>query len=317
MTRKVSFVSTGIVLCIASGAGYADSPAPGFADPVLGRWDLAVQGTNGPYPSWLEVRLRTETELMGRLVGQFGSVRHATGVDFENGQLTVVVPPQYERGDADLVFIGKLDNGTLSGQVSMADGKLHNWRGERAPGLEREDAVTWSEPQTLIGDDLGGWRARDDRYPGCWAVADGVLKSTPPCVDIITEAEFDDFRLQVEFRYPPGSNSGVYLRGRYEVQIQDDLGKPPDPLRMGGIYGFLRPKVDAAKPPGEWQTYDITLIGRRVTVVLNGMEVLSNRVIPGITGGALESEEGSSGPLMLQGDHGPIEFRNIVLTPVR
>ncbi|MDH5344763.1 MAG: DUF1080 domain-containing protein, partial [Gammaproteobacteria bacterium] len=115
----------------------------------------------------------------------------------------------------------------------------------------------------------------------------------------------------------PGSNSGIYLRGRYEVQIQDDRGKALDPLRIGGIYGFIAPSANAAKAAGEWQTYDIRLVGRRVTVSLNGEEILRDREIPGITGGALDSDEASPGPLMLQGDHGPIEYRNIIITPGR
>lgn len=318
MTDKASLIATCAVLtilCSTGDAQNADSPPPGFADPVLGRWDLTIEGLEGPYPSWLEVRLRTEWELMGRVVGQFGSARHATDLNYKDGELTVVVPPQYEDGDADLVFIGALDNGALVGKVSMGDGTPLDWRAERAPSLERNDITEWGDPISLIGDDLGGWRPRDERYPGCWTVRDGILQATPPCVDIFSEAAFDDFRLQLEFRYPPGSNSGVYLRGRYEVQIQDDLGKALDPLRLGGIYGFKAPKADAAKPPNEWQTYDILLVGRRVTVTLNGSEVISNYEIPGITGGALDSDEGRSGPLMLQGDHGPIEYRNVVITP--
>jgi len=295
----------------------AERPEPGFADPLLGRWDLTVDGPEGTYPSWLEISLRTEWELMARLVGQFGSARHATAVSFENGDLEVRVPTQYEEGDEDLVFTAVATSGELAGMVKMGDGETFDWRGKRAPLLNRSEITEWREPLALIGENLGGWRPRDERYPGCWSVSDGVLKATPPCVDIISEARFDDFRLQLEFRYPPGSNSGVYLRGRYEVQIQDDLGKALDPLRLGGIYGFIAPTVDAALRPGEWQTYDILLVGRRVTVSLNGTEVVSNRVIPGITGGALDSNEASPGPLMLQGDHGPIEYRNVVITPGR
>ena len=146
---------------------------------------------------------------------------------------------------------------------------------------------------------------------------DKLLVETPPCVDLISEQTFEDFRLRVEFKYPEGSNSGLYLRGRYEVQIQDDSGKALDPLRIGGVYGFVTPSADAAKAADEWQVYDITLIGRRITVVLNGKTIVDNREVPGITGGALDSNEGMPGPLMLQGDHGPISFRKITLTPAR
>lgn len=303
------------MFCNTGNAQDSDSPPPGFADPVLGRWDVTVDGPDGPYPSWLEVRLRTEWQLMARLVGQFGSVRHAIDVNYEDGELTVVVPPQYESGNADLVFTGALDNGELLGKLTMSEGDAFSWHGVHAPLLDRDKITEWGNPISLIGNDLDGWQPRDERYPGCWTVSDGILQATPPCVDIVSVAEFDDFRLQLEFRYPPGSNSGVYLRGRYEVQIQDDLGKALDPLRLGGIYGFKAPKADAAKAPNEWQSYDILLVGRRVTVTLNGMEVISNYEIPGITGGALDSNQGGSGPLMLQGDHGPIEYRNVVITP--
>ena len=119
----------------------------------------------------------------------------------------------------------------------------------------------------------------------------------------------------MEFRYPRQSNSGVYLRGRYEIQIEDSHGEEPDSHRIGGVYGFLTPSVNAAKEPGEWQTLEAVLVGRTVTVVLNGERIIDRQAIPGITGGALDSDEGSPGPIMLQGDHGQVEFRKLTLTP--
>jgi hypothetical protein len=145
----------------------------------------------------------------------------------------------------------------------------------------------------------------------------GALTAKPPCVDLVSERTFGDAKLHVEFMYPAKSNSGLYLRGRYEVQIQDDAGRVLDALRMGGVYGFIRPYVDAAGRAGEWQTYDITLRGQRVTIVLNGKPIADNEVITGITGGALDSNEAGPGPLMLQGDHGPVSFRKITLTPAQ
>ena len=123
--------------------------------------------------------------------------------------------------------------------------------------------------------------------------------------------------MHVEFRYPAGSNSGVYLRGRYEVQIEDTAGLPPAVDHLGAIYGFLEPSVDVARKAGEWQSFDVTLAGRHVTVILNGETIIANRVIPGITGAALDSNESAPGPLMLQGDHGPIEFRKIIVRPAK
>ena len=126
---------------------------------------------------------------------------------------------------------------------------------------------------------------------------------------------FSDFKLHVEFRYPHGGNSGVYLRGRYEVQIEDSKGKDPGRHFFSALYGLLPPNEIVAKDAGEWQSFDITLVGRMITVVANGVTVICDQEIPGITGGALDSHETEPGPIYLQGDHQPIEFRNIVLTP--
>ena len=307
MIRTATLAGTAVLF-----ATLAQTAEPGFADPVLGRWDLTVESSNTSFPSWLEIRLRTEEQLMARLVGQFGSVRHATTVSYRDDELMVSVPVQYERGTEELVFTGSRRADSLIGLVDL-NGSTLPWSGARAPALKRDTEPTWGQPVPLIGSDLSGWRMRQDTDAGCWSVSAGILKATPPCVDIVTDREFDDFQLRLEFRYPPGSNSGVYLRGRYEVQIQDDYGKALDPLRLGGIYGFIAPTDDAARPAGEWQIYEIQLVGRRVTVILNGTEIISNREIPGITGGALDSHEGSPGPLMLQGDHGPIEYRNVFI----
>jgi hypothetical protein len=289
---------------------------PGFADPILGRWDITVQDAGGPYPSWLEVMLRKETELMARFVGRFGSNRHATEISYRDGELRVRIPVQYETNKSDLVFKGRLVGDRLEGTTEDADGKTLKWTAVRAPALHRTASPTWGRPIDLFnGKDLSGWKLRDQTKGTCWSIVDGAMVNTPPCVDIITDRSATDFTLHVEFNIVPQSNSGVYLRGRYEVQIQDDASRAVDSLRMGGVYGFLRPAVNAAGAPGEWQAYDITLVGRRVTVVLNGRTIIDDAEIPGITGGALDSDEGAAGPLMLQGDHGRIAFRKILLTP--
>jgi hypothetical protein len=87
--------------------------------------------------------------------------------------------------------------------------------------------------------------------------------------------------------------------------------------QLGGVYGLLSPNEMVAKDAGEWQTYDITLVGRRVTVVANGVTIIADQVIPGITGGAIDSREGEPGPILIQGDHGPVDYRNIIITPVK
>jgi hypothetical protein len=296
----------------------AQSPQMGFADAILGRWDLTIQGTDGAYPSWLEISLRKEIELMGRFVGRFGSNRYISQIDYRDGELTFRVPVQYEPNKSDLVFKGKLVSNRLEGTTQDVDGKTLNWVGVRAPDQRSKPTPKWGKPISLFnGKDLSGWKLRDKGKGNCWSVDKGTMTNNVPCVDIVTEQKFTDFKLHLEFNLVAKSNSGIYIRGRHEVQILDDYGMATDSLRMGGIYGFICPSMNATKKAGEWQTMDITLIGSRVTVVLNGKTIVDNEVIPGITGGALDSDEGAPGPIMIQGDHSKITLRNIIITPAQ
>jgi hypothetical protein len=307
-----------LVACLLAPAPAAAQAPVGFADPLLGRWDLTVEAADGAYPSWLEVRLRTEGELMGRFVGRVGSARYVTELEFAADRLAFTVPVQYESGVDELVFEGTLRDERIEGMARIENGATVRFTGERAPTLTRAAVREWGTPEPLLnGRDLTGWTPRSAEHPGCWRVQDGVLAAAPPCVDLVTTATFGDFRLHVEFKYPQGSNSGVYLRGRYEVQIQDDAGEALDPLRIGGVYGFLAPSTAAALPADAWQALDVELVGRRVTVALNGTTIIDAQEIPGITGGALDSAENGPGPIMLQGDHGAIEFRNVTVARPR
>lgn len=314
---KKMVLQLAFVLLMFSFSAFAQTV--GFADAVLGRWDLTVQGADGvSYPAWLEVRLRKENELMASFVGRFGSMRYATRAEYGNGQLTVAIPAQYELGPKVLVFTGKLTGDQLAGTVEDENGKTIQWTAVRAPALSAKKAVTWGQPiQLFNGKDLTGWRLRNNQRPNCWSVTSGVLRNQTPCADIISEQKFSDFKLRVEFQNVPNGNSGVYLRGRYEVQISDGYNQVLDSLRMGGVYGFLRPVVNAAKKAGEWQVLEITLSGRKVTVALNGQTIIDDETIPGITGGALDSDEGAPGPIMLQGDHTKILYRKVEITPAK
>jgi hypothetical protein len=136
--------------------------------------------------------------------------------------------------------------------------------------------------------------------------------------EIISDQKFEDFKLHVEFNCGKDANSGVYLRGRYEVQIETESQEEPPSHHTGGVYGFLTPTPELARIPDAWQVFDITLIGRRVTVVQNGKTVIDNQEIPGLTGGALDSREGEPGPIYLQGsEKGHVLFRKVVVTPAR
>jgi hypothetical protein len=283
--------------------------------PAEGRWDITMDMEGKQIPSWLEVEHSGHKTLVGRFVFAFGSARPVAKVSLNEGKYSFAIPPQWEQGDKDMEFEFTVNGNTLSGTMVYSDGKKYNWTGVRAPSLRREKAPVWDKPVTLFnGKDLKGWHAEGDNQ---WIVVNGVLTSPKSGANLVSDQTFTDFKLHIEFRYQKGSNSGVYLRGRYEVQIEDSKGKEPAPGLFGGIYGFLTPSEMMAKDPGEWQSYDITLIGRHVTVEANGKVIISNQEIPGITGGAIDSKEGEPGPLFIQGDHGPVELRNIVLTPAK
>jgi hypothetical protein len=284
-----------------------------YADTSIeGRWNITVSMSGKEVPSWLEVQHSGLHTLVGYFVGVTGSARPISKINYSGGKMSFTIPPQWEEGN-DLTVEGSLQDNKLTGTMLLPDGKNYNWTAVRAPSLRKADTPVWGKPIRLFnGTDLKGWHALGDNQ---WQVQNGVLKNPKVGSNLVTDETFNDFKLHVEFRYPKGSNSGIYLRGRYELQIMDSKGSEPAKGLFGGIYGFISPTEMAAKDAGEWQSYDITLVGRMITVVANGKTIICKQEIPGITGGALDSNEGEPGPLLLQGDHGPVEFRNIVLTP--
>ncbi len=283
--------------------------------PIEGRWDLTMNKDGKMVPSWLEVHHSGLETLVGYFVADGGSARPISAVHFKDGKVHFSIPPQWDKGDRPTVMDAVLENDKLSGNIHASDGNTYAFTGVRAPRLVRDKEPAWGQAINLFnGSSTEGW-STTGKNP--WSVVNGVLVNDKPGSNLISGKQFTDFKLHVEFRYPKGSNSGVYLRGRYEVQISDNFGDPALKDFFGAIYGFIEPSHQMAKAPGEWQTYDITLIGRQVTVVANGRTVISNQIIPGITGGALDSHEGEPGPIMLQGDHGVVEFRKIVITPAK
>jgi hypothetical protein len=303
-----------LVLALGFSGAFATPAAP--PDQFVGRWDLTLQGATGAEPSWVEMRRSGREALVGQFVGIVGSARPIAKIVVSGDSMRFAIPPQWEEGTGDLIVEARLDGDRLSGRMTFPDGKQTMWTGVRAPSLRRATKPVWGTPIALLSANaLTGWHAVAGENQ--WIVRDGILSSPKSGANLVTDRKFDDFKLHIEFRYPKGSNSGVYLRGRHELQIEDNFGSEPASDRFGGIYGFIAPSEMAARPPGEWQTYDITLVGRMITVVANGKSIIVDREIPGITGGALDSREGEPGPLMLQGDHGPVEYRNIILTPAR
>jgi 3-keto-disaccharide hydrolase len=315
------FALTTLVLMLSVGAypeqkNSVDSVASVHS--FLGRWDLTLKTPLREYPSWLEIN-QEDGQLRARMVSRWGHARPLPKVDISNGRITFVSPKEEEDRKDDMVFEGKLSGKELVGTTTGPDGTPWQWTGERAPSLRRTSAPKWGKPTQLFnGRDLSGWKASDPKATPTWTVENGTLVSPGHGPELISNSKFEDFKLHVEFNCAPGSNSGVYLRGRYELQIEDDPEPEGPTMRTGGVYGFLAPSPEQPRRPGEWQTYDITLVGRVVTVVQNGQTIIDKQEIPGITGGALDSHEALPGPIYLQGSEaGHVAFRNITITPAQ
>ena len=303
MNLKISLLIIGVLLSLS--AITQDSKN------LEGKWNLIITEEGKDVPSWLEIKHSGRSTLVGQFCYKFGSARPVSEVKVVDETFSFAIPAQWEPKGFDMQVIGKLDGDHLKGTLIYTDGKTHSWIGTRAPKLSYTPNPNWGKEHTLFnGKDLTGWTAMGDNQ---WVVENGVLKSPRSGSNLITNDTFGDFKLHVEFKYPEGSNSGVYLRGRYEVQIADNEKEDPSSIYFGGIYGHLSPNEMVAKSAGEWQSYDITLNGRRVTIVANGKTIITEQNIPSMTGGALDNDEAAPGPIMLQGDHGPIEFRNITI----
>jgi hypothetical protein len=312
---KSRVATTALLLLAVAGSSATFAQSRNASDALIGRWNLDVQRGSGTAPSWLEVERSGRATLVGRFVGSGGSARPIAKIEFTDGTFRFAIPPQWESNPADIVFEGRLDGDRLVGSMTMGDGQKVQWTGSRAPSLRRTAPPVWGEPITLFGGtSLDGWRPIG-RGESEWRAVNGVLQNAKSGANLVTERTFDDFKLHLEFRVPEGANSGVYLRGRYELQVDDAAGREPSSHHLGGLYGFIAPSENVARPAGEWQSMDVTLVGRMLTYVLNGTTVICNQEIPGITGGALDNAEATPGPLLLQGDHGPVEYRNIVITP--
>jgi hypothetical protein len=309
----VAILCGSAVIHSQSGKSAKDVPSPSV-EAFLGRWDLTLKAPDREYPSWLELR-QEGGQLKAELVSRWGNARPLPKVEISNGRLTFVSPKEEEERHDDMVFEGTLTGKTLSGTTTGPDGSKWQWTGVKAPALKPKAQPKWGKPIPLFnGKDLMGWtQAASEKQ---WKVEDGNLVTPGNGPELINNSQFEDFKLHVEFNCAANSNSGVYLRGRYEVQIETDSIEEPPSHHMGGVYGFLAALPELPRKPGEWQSFDITLAGRWITVVQNGQTIIDNKEIPGITGGALDGHEELPGPIYLQGsEKGYVAYRSIVITP--
>jgi hypothetical protein len=281
--------------------------------PLAGRWDLTIVSSKGTYPSWIEVSVNGK-QAQVRIVGQVASAHPAHDVRLQGSHLSFASSEWFGH-EIPVTWKMSLVGDKLKGTQARSDGATGDLTGERAPALDRKPPAAWGEPEALFnGKDLSGWEA--DGPQNHWKAENGELVNQSAGANIRTTRKFEDFKLHIEYNCPDLGNSGVYLRGRDEVQVEYEAAGANDKLHgMGSIYGFIAPAVDIPQRPGQWESYDITLVGRHVTVIRDGVTTIDNQEIPGITGGAIDSREGEPGPLYIQGDHtGGMKYRNITVS---
>jgi len=286
----------------------------------LGRWDITIpaEGAGRALYCWLEVT-KDGNILKGRFNQGGGAVFALPEITIENGELKFEHPTGRQSENLKAIYRTRLKGGRLEGTATFGKETPRKLSGVRAPkwpsGPPRRKP---GKPIDLFnGRDMSGWLGQNTGKPTGWSVADGAMVNGNRADNIYSEKRFSDFMLEVEFNVAPKSNSGVYLRGRYEIQVIDGEGRPRDIHSQGALYGFIVPPVNADKPAGEWQKFEITLIANRLTVNLNGTRIIDNAEVPGITGGALDADESAPGPIMLQGDHGAVKYRKVRLTPLK
>jgi hypothetical protein len=300
-------------LCGVFGAAVLLLGAAG-KDPFTGRWDLTVKTSSATYPAWVEV-VDTDGKPEARIQPRGGSVRPAHEVKLDGSRLVITISPAAEDRPA-VTWELSVKGSALTGAVKRGQEVQAQIAGQRAPELKNKPPKNWLPAQALFnGKDLTWWAAGNPAESH-WVAQNGELVNLEAGSNLRTTGKFDDFKLHVEFNCPEGANSGIFLRGRYQVQIEYGAEGVNDKLHgMGSIYGYLAPSQDLPKKPGEWETMDITLVGRWVTVVRNGVTIIDNQEIPGITGGALDSNEDAPGPFNLQGTHAAgIRFRNLTIS---
>ncbi|OYW77828.1 MAG: glycosyl hydrolase [Verrucomicrobia bacterium 12-59-8] len=299
-------------------------------NPFIGRWALTIPGGGA---GWLGVDEK-DGALSSSVLWGGGSVVPTTSTKLDGDTLIVTREQKNKEGKLAAIetITAKTEGEVLKLTASKKNaagkdmGQAQEFAGKRiadvpsAPDLSK---VKFGDPiQLLNGKDLTGWRLLKEGVDNGWSVVDGVLENRVVKAkdkhfgNLRTDAEFEDFNLKAEVRTQEGSNSGIYLRGIYEVQVMESFGQPLDSHHMGALYSRITPSVAAEKPIGEWQTLDITLVDRHLTVILNGKTIIDNAPVLGCTGGAMSSDEFKPGPIYLQGDHTNVDYRNMVLTPV-
>lgn len=290
------------------------------ASPFNGRWDLVVTPKTGnptPYPDWMELA-ESGGKTALRIQPRAGGAKQIPDFKAEGSHLSLV----FSKADAKNPEVTwNLDHaaGKVTGTILRGGTPVATIAGVPAPKLDRKLPKAWSDAEPIFnGKDLSGWEPMTGRN-NHWTVDSGDLLNTEGGANLKSTRAFEDFKLHFEVNCPKDANSGVYLRGRYELQLEYQDVDANDPFHsMGAIYSFVAPTTMLPRKPGTWETFDVTLVGRRISIMRNGVKTVDNQEIPGPTGGALDSNEAEPGPFYIQGDHtGGLRFRNITIQTPR
>jgi CubicO group peptidase (beta-lactamase class C family) len=288
--------------------------------PIVGKWDLRVLATNDVFASWLEVERSGYFALVGRYVGLIGGARPIAKIDWspQDSIARFTIPSEWNEPPGDVRFEVHVRGDSLAGTILHVDGTMRAFVGKRAPSLMRPMPVAWTEPVSLFnGKDFSGWTVAPTArsLPNFWKVRDGALfNDGVEGSNLMTVQRFQDFKLHAEFRLPKEGGGGIFPRGRYWVILNNRDDSDPHKGTTGAVHRFLIPNENASLGPDVWQTLDITLVGRRITIVVNGKSVITDAIVPGVTGSAIDSDEAAPGPIMLQGEERRVEFRNITIS---
>lgn len=277
--------------------------------PFIGRWDFNLTEANGkPAASWLGIsESGSGLAVMYQPTG--GHVFKVSDYKADGSHLMLNI-------SRDLTWDLDAKGGKLVGSQKH-NGKTIELSGAKAPELKRDEPKAWTTPKKLFnGKSLAGWSPIGNAADNHWVVEDGDLLNKEHGANIKSNEKFTDFKLHFEVNCPEPANSGFYLRGRYELQMEyEKEGTEPPERGMGAIYGRIAPSVTLPRKPGQWETFDVMLVGRTVTVTRNGSMTIDHKEIEGITGGALDANEGEPGSFYIQGDHtGGLKFRNITVS---
>lgn len=307
----------------------AESIPPG----LLGDWTLSISSGEA---GWMSVSEKDGQPKVCMLV-DVGTIQPLRGVVVRDGRIHIPLKTR-RKGKAGPIISRKsatvwTESGELKGEILVTFAKGESVRtpflGKPIPPMPPTpdlSKIRYGEPITLFnGKDLTGWRLRRPEKINGWSVREGLLVNDTPKTDfsatgaygnLRTEAVFADFKLHIEFLVEKDRNSGVYLRGMYEAQVVDRDSRMQGLQGVGAIFGRVAPSKNVGYEGGAWQTYDLTLVDRHITVVLNGIKVIDNHPVRGPTGGAMHTDPMAPGPIYLQGDHTWVKYRNIVLTPI-